>query len=186
MINPQSQVNETQPIAASRYALPSRLLHWLSALAFLGLFALGVWMVELDYYHGWYKTGPAVHKAIGIVLLFATVLRLALLAYYGKPASTGKPLVLIMTKLGHLALYLGLFGLFITGYLISTADGRGINVFDWFNVPSVGELFAQQEDIAGTVHQYLAYTLVALAVGHALMALKHHFLDKDNTLTKML
>ncbi len=79
-----------------------------------------------------------------------------------------------------------LFGLFISGYLISTADGRAIEVFNWFSIPALGELFSDQADIAGEIHYYLAFSLIGLAVLHALAALKHHYINKDNTLKKML
>ena len=83
-------------------------------------------------------------------------------------------------------MYLGLTGLFITGYLISTADGRAIEVFDWFSVPGFGSFIENQEDLAGEIHEIIAYGIMGLAALHALAALKHHFLDRDNTLTRML
>jgi cytochrome b561 len=89
-------------------------------------------------------------------------------------------------KLAHGVLYLLMLMIFLSGYLISTADDRGIDVFDWFTVPSMGELIDSQEDIAGLVHEYLAYTLIAMVVLHALAALKHHFIDKDNVLKRMV
>lgn len=66
----------------------------------------------------------------------------------------------------------------------STADGRAIEVFNWFSMPAVGELFLNQADIAGEIHYYLAYSLIGLAALHALAALKHHYINKDNTLKK--
>ena len=83
------------------------------------------------------------------------------------------------------ALYFGILLLVVSGYLISTEDGRPIAVFDWFEVPALGALFAAQADIAGLVHQYVAYSVISLAVLHALAALKHHFIDKDATLKRM-
>ena len=49
------------------------IIHWLVALTFFGLFALGFWMVDLTYYDSWYKTGPDLHKSIGLSL-FALML----------------------------------------------------------------------------------------------------------------
>jgi cytochrome b561 len=86
----------------------------------------------------------------------------------------------------HFALYILLLCLFISGYLISTADGRGIEVFNWFIVPSMGEFVDNQEDLAGAFHDWLAYGLVCLVVLHVLAALKHHYLDKDTSLVRML
>jgi cytochrome b561 len=42
-----------------------------------------------------------------------------------------------------------------------------------------------QEDIAGVVHYYLAYSIIIFVLLHALAALKHHFIDQDVTLKRM-
>jgi cytochrome b561 len=76
--------------------------------------------------------------------------------------------------------------LMIAGYLISTADGKGIIVFDLFEVPALYTGIPNQEDLAGLVHEYLAWTLVVFAGLHALAALKHHYIDRDVTLLRML
>jgi cytochrome b561 len=73
-----------------------------------------------------------------------------------------------------------------SGYLISTADGRAIAVFDWFSVPALISDLPAQEDIAGLIHRWLAYLMMGLVLLHAAAALKHHFINKDNTLRKML
>jgi len=88
--------------------------------------------------------------------------------------------------LGHSVLYLGLFLVMMSGYLISTADGRAISVFGLFDVPAVITSIPNQADTAGLVHEYAAWALVILAVLHALAALKHHFIDRDATLRRML
>lgn len=89
-------------------------------------------------------------------------------------------------KIGHFLLYVVLFCLMISGYLISTADGRAISVFAWFDVPATITHIQQQEEIAGDIHAFLAWSLMVLVAGHALAALKHHFIDKDSTLVRML
>jgi cytochrome b561 len=88
--------------------------------------------------------------------------------------------------LAHLALYVILFAIMISGYLISTADGQPINVFGWFNVPASVTDLPDQADNAGTIHLYLAWSVVVLSVLHGLAALKHHFIDRDVTLKRML
>jgi cytochrome b561 len=79
-----------------------------------------------------------------------------------------------------------IFVLMLSGYLISTADGRPISVFGLVGVPATLTAIPNQEDVAGYVHQILAYTLIGLVALHALAALKHHFLDRDGTLLRML
>ena len=174
--------------SSSRYGLVSMLLHWLVAAVVFGLFALGLWMVGLDYYDTWRKSGPDLHKSIGITLFAIILIRLvwrllspppAPLASYGKWTRLG-------AHFGHLFLYVGLFAVMFAGYLISTADGVGIPVFGLFEVPALISGLPDQADNAGLVHLYLAWVLVVFAGLHGLAAFKHHFIDRDVTLKRML
>ncbi|MFN6971823.1 MAG: cytochrome b [Rheinheimera sp.] len=170
-----------------RYHGLSILLHWLMALLVLGLFGVGFWMVDLTYYSAWYKTAPHYHKSVGILLAVLLLCRLGVLVRKGKPLPlpTHSNALQRVSKLTHRLLYLLMALIMVTGYLISTADNRGIEVFNWFVVPGFGEFFDQQADRAGLFHQWLAYGLIALVALHALGALKHHFIDKDATLKRM-
>lgn len=172
---------------SARYGLVSVLLHWLVALAVFGLFALGFWMVGLSYYDPWRQSAPDLHKSIGILLFATMLLRVLWRLVNPAPAALENhgALTRLASKLGHAALYLGLFGVMISGYLISTADGRGIEVFGLFSVPATLTGIEHQEDIAGDIHEYLAWGLVIFAVVHGLAALKHHFIDRDSTLLRM-
>jgi len=170
-----------------RYGLVSILVHWGVALAVFVLFGLGLWMVGLDYYSSWYKTAPDIHKGIGILLFFLMLGRWAW-RYLSPPPpalTSHDRLTRLGAKLGHAALYLGLFGVLLSGYLIPTAEGQGIDVFGWFEVPALVTGIPDQEDIAGLIHEYLAWGLVIFAGIHALAALKHHFIDRDATLVRM-
>ena len=171
-----------------QYGYISILLHWLVALLVFGMFGLGLWMVELTYYDPWYQRAPALHKATGIVLFGIMLLRL--LWRYANPRPAPLPSLANWEKRLarglHVLFYPLLFTLMLSGYLISTADGRPISVYGLFNVPATLSGLPRQEDIAGDVHQWLAYTLIGLVALHALAALKHHFLDRDGTLRRML
>lgn len=171
----------------SGYGLISITLHWLSAFTVIGLFALGFWMVDLNYYSEWYRTGPHIHKSIGILLLLMTIFRLGWRLYNPSPSIiANNKTETALAHLAHAALYILLLVIMLSGYLISTADGRGIDIFEWFTLPSLGQLFPEQEDISGLVHEYAAYSVIGLALLHAIAALKHHFISKDNTLKRML
>ncbi|SUP49668.1 cytochrome b561 [Vibrio metschnikovii] len=141
--------------------------------------------VTLSYYSQWYHTVPYWHKSIGILLAGLTLFRFIWKLVTPSPSVEGKPLERIAANIVHKLIYVNLAVIFISGYLISTADGRGISVFDWFTVPSLGSLFPRQTDISGDVHFYAAWFLIIMVSIHALAALKHHFIDKDNTLRKM-
>lgn len=161
-------------------------IHWVSALLVIGLFALGYWMLTLSYYDPWYRLGPWWHKSIGISLLVITLVRSIWKLYTVSPQPLGARWEQLGAKLGHGIIYALLFVTMISGYLISTADGRGISVFDWFEVPALITGIPNQEDLAGLVHWYAALALVIVAAGHALAALKHHFINRDDTLKRML
>lgn len=170
------------------YGLVAIMLHWLVALAVIGLFSLGVWMTGLGYYDDWYKRGPDLHKSIGIVLFIIMLARVLWSAKNIKPEDEpGSSAWQRRAAHGmHRLLYVLPFALVISGYLISTADGRAIEVFNLFSVPATLTGIANMEDVAGEVHWYLALILIGLAGVHALAALKHHFIDRDRTLIKML
>ena len=174
--------------SSSRYGWVSIVLHWGVALTVFGMFALGLWMVGLGYYDTWRKAGPDLHKSIGIVLFLCMLLRVVWRFVSPPPAApvNHTRLIKVAAKLGHAFLYLDLFLVMFAGYLISTADGVGIPVFGLFEVPALISGLPDQADVAGQVHLYLAWVLVIFAVLHGLAALKHHFIDRDATLVRML
>jgi len=173
--------------APERWGLVAVAFHWLMALTILGLFGLGLWMTGLTYYDPWYKQGPNLHKSIGVVLLLILFARLAwrTLDRTPDPVPGHTRWERKAAHAVHGVLYLGLFAVMISGYLISTADGRAVSVFGLFDVPATVTSIEKQEDIAGLVHLWLAVALISTAAVHALAALKHHVIDKDTTLKRM-
>lgn len=161
-------------------------LHWITAILVFGMFALGLWMVELDYYNVWYTDAPHYHKSIGLVLAGIVIIRLLYKLKQTQPQALGKVWEQTLARLAHILLYIGLLSLCFTGYLISTADGRGIDIFNWVTLPAMGQLFDNQEDLAGAIHEWLAYGLMAIVAAHVAGALKHHFINKDASLKRML
>lgn len=170
----------------TKYNKLAKIFHWLSAILVIGLFAAGYWMVDLSYYSEWYKTAPYWHKSVGLCFVAFTLARLIWKLLSNAPAIEGSAFEKKAAVFAHNLIYILLFTMFLSGYLISTADGRGIDVFNWFEVPGLGSFIENQEDLAGQVHEYTAYILIGLSSLHALAALKHHFMNKDNTLKKML
>lgn len=169
------------------FGMVAILLHWLMALTVIGLFISGVWMTELDYYDAWYQRAPDLHKGIGILLFILLIFKLVWrwLDPLPRPEShtTWERRA---ASLAHLLLYTLMFIVLIAGYLIPTADGQALDVLGLFSVPALVTSIPNQEDIAGEVHEILAFILIGLATLHALAALKHHFIDRDRTLKRML
>ncbi|MEB5958938.1 cytochrome b [Enterobacter sichuanensis] len=174
--------------SSRRYGIISIALHWIFALAVYGMFGLGLWMVTLSYYDGWYHQAPELHKSIGVLLMLGLVFRVVwrhISPPPSAPKSHGK-MTRVSAVAAHIALYALLFAILISGYLISTADGKPISVFGLFDVPATISDAGSQADRAGVVHLWLAWSVVILSVLHGLAALKHHFIDKDDTLKRML
>ena len=174
----KSEVKNYNPVA--------RIIHWVSAVVVIGMFAVGLWMVDLSYYSEWYRTAPHWHKSIGMLLALLTLFRIVWKYVTPSPKVEGSAIEVTGAKVVHLAMYVALIALFVSGYLISTEDGRGIDVFNLFTVPGAGALFENQADTAGVIHFYAGWALILMAAAHALAALKHHFINKDNTLRKMI
>ena len=172
---------------SQQYGLLAKLLHWLSALTVVALFASGYWMVELDYSSSWYQTAPHWHESVGILLIAATLFRLFWRGIGGSPGviSSHSAIEKKASAGMVLLLYITLLGVLISGFLISSANEQAIAVFEWFKVSPIVLAIKNQEDIAGVVHYYLAYGIIIFALLHAVAALKHHFIDKDNTLKRM-
>lgn len=172
----------------THYGFVQVLLHWVVALTVFGMFALGFYMVDLGYYDPWYRSAPDIHKSIGLLLLFVMLLRFGWRLSGSRPMALAnhQPWEVVLAHLAHGALYLLIFSVLVSGYLISTADGSAIAVFGWFEVPSITGQIKGLEDWAGNVHRWCAWALVVLAGLHGLAALKHHLVDRDETLRRML
>ncbi len=171
----------------NHYGSISRYLHWLMAGLILLLFILGIYMVDLNYYDDWYQRAPQLHKSIGIMLATVWLFRISWRFFQIKPTSllTSRTFSRLV-GLTHSFMLLLSAVILISGYLIASADGRAIPVFNLFEMPAILLNIENQEDISGEIHFYSAVTLIIIAGLHSLAALKHHFIDKDKTLSRML
>lgn len=170
------------------YGSISVVLHWIMAVILIALFAAGLYMTDLDYYDALYHIVPWWHKSFGLLVFALFILRLTWKLINPKPASIATHQVWEKkaASISHLLLYLLIFIICASGYLISTSQGDGIEFFGWFDLPSILEISPDNTDLAGEVHFYLAWSLIILAATHAAAALKHHFIDRDDTLNNMI
>ncbi|MCW5622095.1 MAG: cytochrome b [Burkholderiales bacterium] len=174
----------SQSIAYSPIAI---VLHWLVALLIVAAAALGLYMVDLEFSPLKLKT-YAWHKWLGVTVFLLTALRLtwrllrpvpAPLA--GMPAWQARAAALV-----HAALYVLLFVIPLSGWLMSSALGVPVV---YLGVVPLPDLVAKNEalgDQLKLVHGVLNSTLLALVCIHVLAALKHHFIDRDAVLARML
>ncbi|MCB1645803.1 MAG: cytochrome b [Pseudomonadales bacterium] len=172
----------------TQFGLVAILLHWIIGLSWFGLFALGWYMVELDYYDPLYRTLPYWHKSVGMLLCLVVGVRLIFRLLVKRPEPAGNPskLEALSAEIAHRLLMLGVIALLVTGYLIPTAEGDGIDVFGWVTVPALISDYPDQEDIAGEFHEIVAYMMLALIALHMLAALKHQIIDRNGALVRMI
>lgn len=169
------------------YGWVSIALHWIMAVLVIGLYFLGEYIVDLSYYDVEYKTMPALHKSFGALMFLLLLMRIVWTLSHTRPrpATGASRAEVVMAKLAHFMIYILMIIIPLSGYLISTADGRPIEVFSLISIPAIETGLERQEELAGQVHAISASILMLLVVVHALAALKHHFINRDETLIRM-
>lgn len=170
------------------FGLVSITLHWVMAVMLIGLYFLGDYMVGLDYYDDWYHSAPGWHKSTGMIVVALLLFRLfwKLIQLRPKPLSNYKKWEVKLASVVHYSFYLLMFIMTTSGYFISTAENAAIDVFGWFNVPAITELSKTQAELTADIHELSTTIFIVLVVLHSIAALKHQFIDKDNTLLRML
>ncbi len=170
-----------------RYTAPAVLLHWLIALLIFGLFPLGLYMSDLPLSPRKIEL-VAWHKWLGV-----TVLLLALLRVLWRATHRAPPLPASVpqwqqraAELLHGLLYLLILAIPLSGWALSSA--AGVQVV-WWGVLPLPELLPKDKALAHAlviVHATLNYTLAALVAMHVAAAIKHHVVDRDGVLLRML
>lgn len=172
----------------SKFGIVTIVIHWASALIIIGQFGFGLYMLSLDYYDANYNVLPHYHKSIGILFAILLLFRIVWSSVNPQPAAAPgvKTWEHKASSVVQKLLLAGLVIVVILGYLISTATGDSIWVFNWFEIPAIITNIDSRSDIIGELHYWFALGVILLASLHALAALKHHFIDRDTTLMRML
>ncbi|MBI5439427.1 MAG: cytochrome b [Nitrosomonadales bacterium] len=173
--------------SATRYTATAISLHWLTALFIFATFPLGVYMHEL-------ALSPLklqlinYHKWLGVTILLLTVARLAWRATHTPPPlpETIPPWQQRVAHGLHLLLYALLLVIPLSGWLMSSAKGFPVVYLGLVQLPDLVAKDKALGELLTTVHQTLNFGLLALVGMHIAAALKHHFIEHDATLRRML
>jgi cytochrome b561 len=169
-----------------RYSAGAIALHWLTAALIVANLALGLSMVPLPISPRklqWYIW----HKWVGITIFVLTCARLGWRGFFPPPSPVEMPEWQRRAAASvHTLLYALLLLIPVSGWLYSSATGVQVVYLGLVPLP---DLVPNDKALAGVlkiVHVSLNFTLFALVCVHAAAALKHHFVDRDPVLTRML
>lgn len=171
-----------------RYSVPMMVVHWLMAMGILGVFGMGLFMVDIAGITPLKLKLFNWHKWLGVTLFVVLLLRIVL-KWRSKappyPAHWDAKTVLLV-KLGHLGLYALMLSVPLVGYLHSLTAGYPVVWFGVFELPVFLERDEHLNALFKILHEWGAYGLIGLVAGHVVMALKHHVLDKEGILGRMI
>lgn len=170
-----------------RYTRTAIILHWLSVFLLLAAFPLGVYMHELPLSPSKLQL-YSYHKWLGITILLLAAARLAWrLGHTPPPLPAAIPLWQQRAAHGlHGLLYLLLFAIPLSGWLMSSAKGFQTIYLGVLPLPDLVGKDKVLGELLTVAHQALNFTLLALVVAHVGAAFKHHFIDRDGVLARML
>ena len=169
------------------YGTTSRINHWVIALAMIGLLGLGLYLefggLERE------AKGPLrdIHKAAGVLVLIFGAWRVTWRLLKGFPAAASSMPAWQekASQLAHWVLLAGIILMPVSGLLGSLFSGRDVAVFGFFTIPAQTKIEWLQS-LGHGVHSWFGKALAAVVVVHVVAALKHHIIDKDTTLQRML
>ena len=174
----------------SRYSRTAIVLHWVLALAIVGVFGVGLYMAKLPFsplrlkLFNW-------HKWVGMSLLGLSVLRLVWRLSHRPPALPARIATAMPAwqhwahEATHVALYVLFFTVPLFGWAYSSAAGFPIVVFGVLPLP---DFVSPDKALAALIkpwHEFSAFALVGLALLHAAAALKHQWWDRDDLVSRM-
>jgi len=172
---------------SERYTSTAKALHWLMAILFFGLLALGFYMHDLPLSPEKLKL-YSWHKWAGVTAFLLVLVRLAWRVTHLPPAlPASMPRIMqLAAHAGHFALYALMIAIPLSGWLMSSAKGFQTVWFGVLPIPDLLDKNKELGDLLAIVHKGLNLLFVAVLAGHIGAALKHHFIDRDDILTRML
>lgn len=171
---------------SSRYGLVPQLLHWIVVV----LIGLQYWLAEAaeELPAGTDKLAMLTrHKSFGITILLIALVRVAWRLFDRPPAPPPMPAwQRTAASLAHWGLYVLLFALPLTGWMMSSSANYPVSWFGLVQLPDLVMPSEELHEVLEEVHESLFVALLSLAGLHVLAALKHQFMDRDGLLSRML
>ena len=173
--------------SAVRYGAPAIATHWLLALLIAGNFAFGLYFIDLPFspqklkYFSWHKWAGAVVLPLAAALLVGRLMRGGMELPPHMPAWERQA-----SHVTHILLYIFFFASPISGWLYSSATGFQTVLFGVLPIPDLLPKSPSLAEPLKAAHRWINYALALIVVIHAAAAIKHHFVDRDDVLIRMI
>jgi cytochrome b561 len=169
------------------YSATAIVLHWLLALMILTSFSVGLYMVDLPFSPNRIKLYNW-HKWAGIMILVLSAARLMWRLFHQPPQlpSTMPTWQKKASHLSHYTLYVLFFAVPLTGWAYSSATGFPIVWFGQIQLPDFVPKDRELAEFIKPFHCIASYSLASVVVIHVAAAMKHHLMDRDDVLKRML
>jgi len=174
----------------ANWGTPAKFFHWAIAIGILGNIALGLYADGLpasaERAEAFYW-----HKTTGLTILWLVALRL--LWRLTNPTPRLPPTTpgwqRLVARTSHFLLYIAMIAMPLSGWAIHSASDASLILYGLFEVPGILPADVDESaagDLAAVVHYWLFITICVLLSVHVLAALKHHFINGDKVLGRML
>ena len=169
----------------NRFGVIAIIFHWVMAILMVGLIALGLIMVRMPIniqklqFYGW-------HKEFGLLVLMLVIVRLTWRLRNVNPSLNIPAWEEFFARAVHWTFYFFMFVIPITGWLITSSADLPVSFFGLFTLPNIVHASEPNRVLYSEIHEWLGYALIAVFCLHTLAALKHHFINKDDILRRML
>ncbi|MCX7116591.1 MAG: cytochrome b [Legionellales bacterium] len=168
------------------YSAGSKAFHWLISIIVITMLSLSFFLDGIPKQYQ--PVAYMIHKSAGLTVLFLMIARFFWLQYCGKPALP--PSVPRWQKIAahflHYSLYVGIICMALFGWIMSVAAGKIPSYFGMFSLSLPIAPNKALSKLMNQSHKTMAWVLIVLIVLHIVAAIKHHFIDKDVVLKRML
>ena len=168
----------------------AKLLHWIGAALVLAMLGLGLVMVHASIASGSKFEAYQLHKSTGFLVLAVTLVRGLWRMANSPPALPDgmSPWERRLAQALHLGLYVLILAMIASGWLMVSASSLPIPIHLplGFTLPNLTGPNALIEARAKFTHEVLSKLVIGAVALHVTGALKHHFIDHDGVLSRML
>jgi len=171
----------------TKFTWPTIGLHWIIAIAMIAMLAFGLYLEDMP-------RGPekgeliGLHKSVGMLILLFALVRIVwrVLNKFPKPIT---PLVNWQAKLAkftHWVLIIGTVLMPVSGMFMAIGGGHAVGIFGLEIIASSPDKIKVLSQVGHTAHGLSGKLLILFVLLHFIGAIKHQFIDKDGTLSRML